>query len=156
MQRDPFSRMIEGFERTLARISDLKTEEKWTEVEAAIGQSLRRFIQTPLREISSLTQAGMLAQLIRNGLTFWVPYQKMMVSRLLKEAGDCARRKAPPRGGDGWYLKALMMVLDVAHVDEIGGCYALLPNLDELLENFEGAGLPPAARLALAREYERK
>ncbi|HWY29757.1 MAG TPA: hypothetical protein VNX46_03320, partial [Candidatus Acidoferrum sp.] len=92
---------MDEFARTMANITELKKEGKWDQAINIIGENLYRLLgmsSRDPREISKLTETGLLAQLIKNApaSTVWVPYNKIMLIALLKEAGDYTTNKFPP------------------------------------------------------------
>jgi hypothetical protein len=143
------------FARTLAEIADLKKEEKWEEVIKIVGVNLNRLVRTSPQEFRRLTETGLLARLVSDGPTIWVPYKLMMLIALLKETGDYATIRKPPRGGLGWYLKALHLLLDALARGEIRQEIEFVPKIDVLLSAMAGSSLPVGTRLLLMREYER-
>jgi tetratricopeptide (TPR) repeat protein len=161
MRRDYILLKMDEFARTMANITELKKEGKWDQAINIIGENLYRLLgmsSRDPREISKLTETGLLAQLIKNApaSTVWVPYNKIMLIALLKEAGDYTTNKFPPRGGRGWYLKALHLLLDALAHDELRGQAALVPQLEVFLTALSGSPLPVRTRLLLMREYERR
>ncbi len=160
MRQDYILIKMGEFAKTLASIADLKQEGKWDQAINIIGENLYQLLGTGARdprEFSKLTEVGLLAQLIKNesASTVWVPYKKIMLIALLKEAGDYATIKFPPRGGRGWYLKSLHLLLDALAHDELRGQSKLVPQVEVLLTALSGSLLPIRTRLLLMREYER-
>jgi len=146
---------MDALAQTLGDIAALKKEARWREIETAIGRSLRRFVSVSPKEFARLTETGMLAELAKHGPTIWVPYKRIMVIALLKEAGDCAATKRPG-GGYGWYLKALHLLLDALARDELWKYSRLVPEVESLVACLEGSSLPVRTRVLLMREYERQ
>lgn len=158
MRRDYISVKMDEFALTLAEIAALKQEGKWDQTINVIGENLHRLLGIGPKEFRKLTETGLLAQLIKNGSapTVWVPYKKIILIALLKETGDYATMKAPPRGGRGWYLKALHLLLDALAHDELRGQSELVPQVEVLLTALSDSPLPVRTRLLLMREYERR
>ena len=158
MRRDIISVKMDEFALTLANIELLKKEAKWDQAINVIGENLHRLLGISAKEFRKLTETGLLAQLIKNcaSPTVWLPYRKIILIALLKETGDCATMKAPPRGGRGWYLKSLHLLLDALAHDELRGRSDLVPTVEVLLTALSESSLPVRTRLLLMREYERR
>lgn len=157
MKQDSISLRMDRFVQTLAKIAELKKQEQWDQVIQVISIQIGRLVKTTPEEFPKLTEIGLLAQLIKGAHTFWVPYKKMMLITLLKETGDFATMKNPPRGGYGWYLRALHLLLDVLAHGEIQQQYAeIVPTVESLLSAMPGFSLPVRTRLLLMHEHERR
>src|SRR6266568_291421 len=156
MLHDYIERKMDDFAGTLAQVAELKNQARWLESAEIVGKSLRRLLGTNYGEFVKLTEIGILAGLVKNGPTVWVPYKMIMVIALLKEAGDIATVQYPPQGGHGWYLKALHLLLDALAYDELRQYSELVPNVEVLLSALADSSLPVRTRLLLMREYERR
>ena len=158
MRQDAITIRMDEFAKTIADIKELKKEAKWDQIIKLIAEDVHRLLGISPKELRQLTETGIMAKLIRNGsvATTWIPYKKIMVIALLKEIGDYAAVKSPPRGGRGWYLKALHLLLDSSAQDELCDCSNLVPNVEMLLTALSDSALPVRTRLNLMREYERR
>src|SRR6266536_2648463 len=157
MRRDLISLTLGEYRRTLTEIAELKKQVEWAGIINIVGVSLRCLLRTTPQELSKLTETGLLAQLVKQGSTFWVPYKKMMLVALLKETGDYAMKKDRPRAACGWYLKALHFLLDSLAHDEIHEEFSdVVPSVEVLLSALGEFPLPVRTRLLLMREYERR
>jgi hypothetical protein len=156
MPRNYFSNSTVEFAATLHYISELKKEGDWKKVAEIIGKNLRRLLGAEYNDFVKLTEFEMLARIVRNGATAWVPYKITMLISLLKEAGDFATIEYPPRGGHGWYLKALHILLDCLAHGELRDNSELKPDIETLLNLIGDSPLPITTRLLLMREYERR
>ena len=156
MKQDYVSRAMDGFVQALSTIGELKKEGRWDEVIKLIGVSLNRLLSVPPQEFRELTEAGMFARLVRSGPAFLVPYKTIVLIALLKETGDYAALRAPPRGGRGWYLRALHLLLDFVAHNERGDYSELLPDVEFLLTVLGDSPLPIRTRLLLMCHFERE
>lgn len=157
MPRHFFSSTLGEFAVTLATIEELKQKEQWEEIIQILGVSLKRLLRTNLKEVGSLTETGLLALIVKDGPTLFVPCKKMVLIALLKETGDYALKMGQPKAATAWYIKALHFLLDCIKHGEIIPEYAhLVPTLEVLLEATRDSPLPIETRLLLMREYERR
>jgi hypothetical protein len=156
MSQDVISQAMENFAGTLTYIAQLKESGRSDDVPKIIGVNLNRLLRVSPKEFCKLTETGLLAQLLRNGSATWVPYKIIMLIRLLKELGDYATMEDPLRGGYGWYLKSLHLLLDALYHDEVCGFSRFLPEVEDLLLALGDVPLPVRTRLLLIREYERR
>lgn len=156
MRRESVSIMMEEFAQSLARVDDLKKRDQWREVAEIVGKKLKQLLGTNPTALAKGTETALMAQLVRKGPTYLVPYKLVVLVALLKEAGDFATAEFPPAGGHGWYLKALHVLLDAQHCNEICEYSALIPSVEVLLNALEDTRLPVRTHLLLLRDYERK
>jgi hypothetical protein len=156
MAKDYISEEMQVFTRTLEGIATLKQNGQWDEVIKVVGANLYRLLRISPTEFRRLTQTGLLACLIRGGPGAWVPLKKAKLIALLKETGDIASAKAPPRGGYRWYLRALHVLLDGLAHRELVLYSRFLPTIEDLLRALGDSSLPVTTRLLLIQEYERR
>lgn len=156
MRQDLILRTIDKFASTLAHVEELKAEGKWDELIKYVGININHLLRISPDEFRKLTETGLVAQLIKNEpTTTWVPYKKILLIALLKETGDYATFRNPPRGGRSWYLKALHLLLDAYPRDEMQNeCFKLAPKVEVLLSASEHSTLPSRTRMLLIRHYE--
>jgi len=149
---------MDEFARFLATIADLKAAGRWEEIINLIGKRLRHLMGVNLKEFRDLTESGLFSQLIINGpmATVWVPYKQIMLIALLKETGDYAAMREPPEGGNGWYLRALDLLLDALSNDELRHYSHLAPTVEVLLTSLGNSPLPVRTLTSLIREYKRR
>jgi hypothetical protein len=156
MRQDLILRTIDKFASTLAHVEELKKDGQWDELIKYLGKKLDQLLRIGPDEFRKLTETGLVAQLIKNEpTTTWVPYKKIYLIALLKELGDYATFRDPPRGGRGWYFKALHLLLDAFPRDEMQNeCLKLAPRVEVLLNALEVSTLPSRTRMLLIRHYE--
>ena len=158
MPHDQFSEAMERFGRVISNLDELKREARWAEVGEIVGRNLYRLVGVRANRFSKLTETDLLASLIRHGPPAWVPYKQLMLIALLKEAGDFAAERYPPKGGVGWYLRALHLLCDArAHegLPDLPENPGIAPRLEHIVAALGDSPLPSSTRLVLAREYER-
>jgi hypothetical protein len=156
MRGDYISLKMEEFLKKMTIIADLKIKNQWDDVQKIIEKDLFDLVGKKPSEFSKLTEIGMISGLLRNGPTVWVPYKKCMLILLLKEAGDFSTVRHPPKGGYGWYLKALHLLLDFLKYENVPKCLEFLPSVELLLISLAGSSYPSRTHLLLMREYERR
>src|SRR6266702_1091181 len=156
MRQDYISLRMDEFGQWLAHIAQVKKEARWSEAAEIVGKRLRRLLGRPTSAFVKLMESDLLAALVSKGPTLWVPYKMIMLIALLKEAGDVATARYPPRGGHGWYLKALHLLLDALIHQELGHYSELAPGIETLLIALGDSPLPVRTRLRLIREYDRR
>jgi hypothetical protein len=141
MSKDPHSSIIK-FASAIASISDLKKQERWSEVESAIAKNLYRLLGVKIDELLKLTETQLLALVVSRGPTSWQPYRQIMLVALLKEAGDFATAKYPPNGGRGWHIRALHLLCDIISHEKVTEWPGTVPKIEELLNALDGTRLP--------------
>jgi hypothetical protein len=153
---DYISLKIEQLGNLLNQVAQLKKEAQWLAAAEAVGTALKNLLGADYRELMQLSETGFLAKLVRYGPTVWVPYNIAILIALLKEAGDVATARYPPRGGYGWYLKALHLLLDESGRGQLAERFEFMPDAEALLKALKGSPLPVRTRLLLMRDFERR
>src|SRR5689334_3227088 len=90
IRRDYIIRMIEEFVQLLARLKSLKQEQRWEEAAGTLDEQFRRLVGTGAQAVVQLSETELLAKLIQGEPTLAVRDKTLMLSTLLKEAGDVA------------------------------------------------------------------
>jgi hypothetical protein len=149
---------MEAFARFLETLETHKKAGEWDRVIPSVGRELCRLLdlKSP-NEIKKLRVSGIVAKLAAGAnAVMWLRYRQIMVIALLKETGDIATAKDPDRGGRGWYLTALHLLLDALNQGEMTRYAELAPSVETLLAAIGDASLPQRTRVALMREYARR
>src|SRR6185503_1769939 len=107
IRRDYILRMIEEFFRALSRVRALKQERRLAEAGAELDQEFVRLIKSGAKEVSSLSETELLARLIQGEPTQAVRDKTLMLTTLLKEAGDLAAAEDRTEEARTCYLKGL-------------------------------------------------
>jgi hypothetical protein len=157
VKNSKFDVALAEFAQTVADLRGLKETGEWDKVAIVIDRYIRYLVDVTPEEVCSLTEIDVLARLMRSGLrtTYWIPYKKMMLVAIFKEAGDYAKFKFPPDGGFGWYLKGLHFLLSLLANDEMQSSLPI-PSLDEFLAEIKPSPLPLFTRFLLMSEFERR
>jgi hypothetical protein len=155
IRRDYILRMIEEFIRALARIHSLKQDQRWNEAGEALDDEFKRLVGDGAQAVARLSETDLLARLAQEGPTQIVREKTLLLTTLLKEAGDVAT--AEDRAGEGreCYLKALHLLLDVLGREDVFEFPEFVPRVESLKEALEGMLLPMRTHAMLMQHYER-
>ena len=155
IRRDYILRMIEEFAQALARIRSLKRSQRWTEASAALDAEFERLIGDDGQAVARLSETELLARLMQDGPTHVVRDKTLLLTTLLKEAGDVAAAEDRVDESRECYLKALHLLLDVLARGEVFECSEFLPKVEMLKEALQGTPLPPRTHAMLMQHHER-
>ncbi len=155
IRRDYILRMIEEFAQALARIRSLKSSQRWGEASAALDAELIRLFGDGAQALARLAETELLARLMQGGPTHVVRNKTLMLTTLLKEAGDVAAAQDWADESAECYLKALHLLLEVLARGEVFESPEFLPKVEMLKEALQGAPLPPRTHAMLMQHHER-
>ena len=155
IQRDYILRMIEEFIRALTRISELKTDRRWQEAAGAVDEEFQRLIGAGADAVSQLTETELLARLIRGEPTQAVHEKTLILTALLKEAGDVAARQERAEESRACYLKGLHLLLESLAREETFALPEFVPRVEMFAAALRGAPLPLETQALLMQHYER-
>jgi len=155
IRRDYILRMIEEFAQVLARIRSLKGSQRWGEASAALDSEFKRLIGDGGQAVARLSETELLSRLVQDGPTHVVRDKTLMLTTLLKEAGDVAAAEDQVDESREYYLKALHLLLDVLARGEVFECPEFLPKVEMLYEALQAAPLPPRTYAMLMQHHER-
>jgi hypothetical protein len=155
IRRDYILRMIEQFVEVLARIDSLKEGQLWREAAGTVDEEFQRLIGTGPQAVAQLTETELLARLIRGEPTQVVHEKTLMLTALLKEAGDVAAAQERWNESRSCYLKGLHLLLDTLARGEISDCPAFVPRVEAFVVALADAPLPLQTRALLMQHYER-
>src|SRR5256712_7234204 len=111
IRRDYILRMIEEFMQGLSRIRSLKKDQHWQEATGALDEEFNRLIGEGAQAVARLTETELLAKVIRGEPTQVVHTKTLMLTTLLKEAGDMAWAQGQLEASRASYLKGLNLLL---------------------------------------------
>src|SRR6266853_2136216 len=117
IRRDYILRMIEEFMQALSRIRSLKQDQHWQEAAGALDEEFNRLIGEGAQAVARLSETELLAKLIRGEPTQVVHTKTLMITTLLKEAGDLASARGEPEASRASYLKGLDLLRCLANAD---------------------------------------
>lgn len=155
IRRDYILRMIEEFCQVLARMRSLKQGQRWDEAREELESEFQKLIGEGAEAVSRLSETELLAKLMQDGPTHLLRDKTLILSSLLKEAGDIAAGKDQAEESYRCYLKALHLVLDVLGRDDVTECPEFVPKVALLRELLQDAELPVRTLAMLMQYYER-
>ncbi len=155
IRRDYFLRMIEEFIQALARIHSLKKGQHWQEAAVKMDAEFDRLVGTGAEAVARMSETELLARLIRGESTLVVRDKTLMLSALLKEAGDLAATKGTLEESRSCYLKGLHLVLQTLARGEIFEFPEFVPKVEVFVAALGDSPLPLETHALLMQHYER-
>lgn len=153
IRRDYILRMIEEFFQALTRIRNLKRDQRLAEADAELDQEFARLIKSGAKEVCKLSETELLARLIQGEPTQAVRDKTLMLTTLLKEAGDLAVAGNRPEEGRACYLKGLHLLLETSR-GEVFDVPAFVPTIEVFAKSLEGSSIPIETQARLMQHYE--
>ena len=95
----------------LSRLKALKQGQRWQEAAAALDEEFKRLAGGGAQAVARLTETELLARLIQGEPTQAVRAKTLMITALLKEAGDVAAAEHREEDSRSCYLKGLHLLL---------------------------------------------
>lgn len=155
IRRDYILRMIEEFMQALSRIRSLKQGQHWNEASGKLDAELKKLIGDDVRAITRLSETELLARLMQDGPTHALREKTLVLTTLLKEAGDVATAADREKEGRECYLKALHLLLDTLGRGDVFDCPEFVPKVEMLKVALATAPLPARTHAMLMQHYER-
>ncbi len=155
IRRDYIMRMIQECIRALARINSLKKAQRWNEASEELDAEFQRLIGAGPQTVARLSETELLARLVEGEATQVVRQKTLILTALLKEAGDVAAAQDRPEDSRECYLKALHLLLEVLARGEVFECPEFVPKVEMLKEALQGSHLPLQTHALLMQHYER-
>jgi hypothetical protein len=155
IRRDYLLQMIQNFIQALSRISALKSGQRWEEATVAADEEFNRLVGAGAPAVVQLSETELLARLVRGEPTQIVHYKTLLLTTLLKEAGDLAATQNQPAESRAYYLKGLHLLLDVLADNEVADCPHFVPKVELFVEALLDAPLPGLTQARLMQHYER-
>jgi Family of unknown function (DUF6483) len=155
IRRDYILRMIEEFIQMIARLKALKNGQLWNEFSDSLDDGFKRLLGDGTQAVLRLSETELLARLMQEGPTQLVREKTLMLTTLLKEAGDAAVAQDRPDEGRDYYLKALHLLLGVLAESDDVECPAFVPKIEMLTTALQGRLLPMRTGAVLMHHYER-
>jgi hypothetical protein len=155
IRRDYILRMIEEFIQALARVNALKQDQRWQEAAGAVDEEFQRLIGTGAQAVARLTETELLARLIRGEPTQAVREKTLMLTALLREAGDVAATQGRAEESRSCYLKGLRLLLETLAREEVSAVPDFVPRVEMFAAALHGSPLPLETQALLMQHYER-
>jgi pentatricopeptide repeat protein len=155
IRRDYILRMIEEFIQMIARLKALKNGQLWNEFSESLDDGFKRLLGDGTQAVLRLSETELLARLMHEGPTQLVREKTLMLTTLLKEAGDAAAAQDRLDESRDCYLKALHLLLGVMAESDDFECPAFVPKIEMLTVVLQGSQLPMRTYTVLMHHYER-
>ena len=155
IRRDYILRMIEEFMQALSRIRSLKQDQHWQEATIALDEEFNRLIGEGAQAVSRLTETELLAKLIRGEPTQVVHTKTLMITTLLKQAGDLASAQGEPEASRACYLKGLNLLLHSLSNADSDELPAFVPKVEVFAAALQDSPLPLDTQALLMQHLER-
>lgn len=155
IRRDYILRMIEECVRALARIRSLKQDQQWTAAAETLDEEIKKLTGENALTVAQLSETELLALLMRDGPTQAVRDKALILTTLLKEAGDVAVAEHRAAASRDCYLKSLHLLLDTLARGDVFEFPEFVPKVEMLISALETDTLPIRTLAMLMPHYER-
>jgi hypothetical protein len=155
IRRDYILRMIEEFIQALARVNALKQDQRWQEAAGVVDEEFQRLIGMGAQAVARLTETELLARIIRGEPTQAVRDKTLMLTALLKEAGDVAALEERAERSRSCYLKGLHLLLETLAHEEVSAFPEFVPRVEMFAAVLRDSPLPLETQALLMQHYER-
>jgi hypothetical protein len=155
IRRDYILRMIEEFVQALARINSLKQGQLWRETHVAIDAEFQRLVSAGAGAVAQMSETELLARIIQGEPTQVVHHKALLLTTLLREAGDLAVAQDRPADGRTCYLKGLNLLLETLARADDWELPDFVPKVEVFLGALEDAVLPLETQARLMQHFER-
>lgn len=155
IRRDYILRMIEEFMQALARLRSLKQDQRWNEASEELDAEFKKLIGDGAQAVARLSETELLARLMQEGPTHALREKTLLLTTLLKEAGDVATAEDRMEESQECYLKALHLLLETLARGEVFECPEFVPKVEMLRESLADAPVPARTHALLMQHYER-
>jgi len=154
IRRDYILRMIQEFMQILSRLKALKQGERWQEASTALDEEFNRLAGGGAQAVARLTETELLARLMQGEPTQIVHTKTIILTALLKEAGDVAAAEHRDEASRAYYLKGLHLLLYSLASADAGDSPDFVPKIEVFVAALEGSPLPLEAQVLLMQHYE--
>ena len=155
IRRDYILRMIEEFIQALARVKALKKDQRWQEAAGVVDEEFQRLIGTGAQAVARLSETELLARLIRGEPTQAVHDKTLLLTSLLKEAGDVAAMQDRAEESRSCHLKGLHLLLDTLAREEVSALPDFVPKVEMFSAALRGTPVPLETQALLMQHYEK-
>ena len=155
IRRDYIIRMIEEFIQALARISALKKGQLWREADAALDAEFQRMLSAGPAAAAKMSETELLAKLIQGDPTQVVHHKALLLTTLLREAGDVAVAQNRTADGRACYLKGLNLLLETLARADDWELPDFVPKVEVFLGAMQDSALPLETQARLMQHFER-
>src|SRR5208283_4519301 len=142
IRRDYILRMIQEFIQMLSRIQALKKDRRWQEASGIVDEEFKRLTGLDAESVTRLTETGLLAKLIQGEPTQAVHDKLLMLTALLKEAGDVAAAQDRLEQSRACHLKGLHLLLDALSRGDASEHPDFVPGVEVFVASLRDSPLP--------------
>ncbi|HYG33321.1 MAG TPA: DUF6483 family protein [Clostridia bacterium] len=154
IRRDYILRMLAEFFEALSRLRALKKGQLWREAHISVEHEFQRLLGCDAATAAKLTETELLARLIQGEPTQAVREKTLILTTLLKEAGDIAVAEGREGEGQNSYLKGLHLLLDVMAREGLADYPDFVPRVEVFVAALADSVLPLATQAMLMQHYE--
>jgi hypothetical protein len=155
IRRDYILRMIEEFMQVLSRLASLKRGQLWRDANDVLDTEFKRLVSAGAEAVSQMSETELLANLIKGEPTQAVHHKALLLTTLLKEAGDVAVAQNHVAKSRACYLKGLNLLLETMTREEAAAVPAFVPRIEGLVSALQESPLPLNTQARLMQHYER-
>jgi hypothetical protein len=155
IRQDYILRMIEEFMQVLSRIASLKRGQLWREADGVLDAEFQRLVSAGAQAVSQMSETELLAKLIQGEPTQVVHHKTLLLTTLLKEAGDLALAQNRMAEGRTCYLKALNLLLETLARAEALALPDFVPKAEVFVQALQNSPLPLDTQARLMQHHER-
>ena len=147
--------MIEQFLQALSKIKALKKGELWEPAAAALDEEIHRLAGRNTEAIARLSETELLALLMKGEPTQVIHTKILMLTALLKNAGEVAAAQERIADSQACYLKGLHLLLSALDTSEAHEIPEFVPKIEEFRAALASDPLPLPTQARLMQHYER-
>jgi tetratricopeptide (TPR) repeat protein len=155
IRQDYLLRMVDRCVQALTRSLRLTELGEFPEARAELDQGIRNLAGLDLDQVSGLTESELMTFLLRGEPTQVLRQKCMLLTALLRQAGDVQAAQGNKSQARSLYLKALNLQLDVLAREAPFDIPEAVPRVEVLLRALEGESLPLPTYGALMQYWER-
>jgi len=147
--------MVQEFLQALSRIKALKKSQSWEEAAGALDEEFHRLAGLGAQGVARVSETELLARLIRGEATQVVHEKTLLVTALLKEAGDIAAAQGRAEESHACRLKGLHLLLDVLAQGGDAEYPDFVPKVEAFVAALADSPLSARTQAMLMQHYER-
>ncbi len=155
IRRDYILRMLEEFFEILARLQPLKQGQHWNDAAGVLDDQFQRLVHAGPEAVASMSETELLARLIQGEPTQVVRDKTLVLTALLKEAGEVEAGRHRLEASRACYLKGLHLLLGTLATGEVEEFPDFVPRVEYFVTALDAAPLPLETQARLMQHYER-
>jgi hypothetical protein len=155
IRQDYILRMIEQFMQVLSRIRSLKRGQLWREADDLVDAEFKRLLDAGAEAAVRMSETELLARLIKGEPTQVVHHKTLLLTTLLREAGDLALAQKREAQSRAYYLTGVNLLLETLARGEGSEFPDFVPKVEAFVQALQDAPLPLNTQARLMQHYER-